>query len=175
MPGCLEGSFVGLAEQPLEFGEHLLDGIEIRAVRWQEEQLGAGASDRLTNRFALVAAEVVHDDDIVGLEGRHQELLDISQEDVAIDRAVEDAGRVDSIVTERGNEGHGAPVSEGSLGIERLATSAPTMGPRHVGLGPGFINEDQTFGIEPALNPLPERTLARDVRAILFTCEQGFF
>ena len=100
---------------------------------------------------------------------------EISQEDVAIDRAVEDAGRVDPVVTERGNEGHGAPVSERSLGIERLATSAPTMGPRHVGLGPGFINEDQTFGIEPALNPLPERTLARDVRAILFTCEQGFF
>ena len=39
-----------------------------------------------------MASEVVEHDDIAALECRHQELLDIGSEALAIDRAVENAG-----------------------------------------------------------------------------------
>jgi hypothetical protein len=46
-----------------------------------------------TNGAALVAAEVVHDDNIARREDREENLLDISAEVHAIDRSVDDAGR----------------------------------------------------------------------------------
>jgi hypothetical protein len=49
--------------------------------------------------LSLVAAEIVDDDDIAGLERRHQYLLDIGEEAFPVDRAVDDARRVDTIAT----------------------------------------------------------------------------
>jgi len=48
-----------------------------------------------------VTAEIVHDDDIAGAEGWHQELLEISAKVGAVDRAVDDAGRGDAVVAQR--------------------------------------------------------------------------
>jgi hypothetical protein len=47
VPKAVTGAFADLSEQRFEFGEGLLDRIEIRAVGWQVEQLGAAAFDRL--------------------------------------------------------------------------------------------------------------------------------
>ena len=41
--------------------------------------------------MALVAAEIVHDDNLAGLERRHEELLDIGFEAFAIDRSIKNA------------------------------------------------------------------------------------
>ena len=38
-----------------------------------EEQLGPDAADQTAHGFALVTAEIVHDDDITGAEGPDQE------------------------------------------------------------------------------------------------------
>ena len=61
-----DGSRGGFAQQVLELGEDLLDGVQVGRVFRQEEQLGAGCADGLANGFALVAAEIVHDDDVAG-------------------------------------------------------------------------------------------------------------
>ena len=63
----------------------------------QEEQLGAGAEDQLANRLALMAAELIHDDNVAGAEGGHQELFDVSTEAGAVDRPVDDAGGGDPV------------------------------------------------------------------------------
>ncbi|MSO93518.1 MAG: N-acetyltransferase [Rhodospirillales bacterium] len=54
----------GLAQQVLELGEDLFDGVQVWGVFWQEEQLGAGRSDGLTNGLSLVAPEIVDQDDV---------------------------------------------------------------------------------------------------------------
>jgi hypothetical protein len=41
--------------------------------------------------MALVAAEIVHDDNVARLERRHEELLDIGLEAFAIDRSIKNA------------------------------------------------------------------------------------
>ncbi|MEH2512501.1 hypothetical protein V1291_003855 [Nitrobacteraceae bacterium AZCC 1564] len=46
-----------------EFGEDLLDRIEIWAVGRQEEQMGSGGADGIARRFAFVTAEIVEDDE----------------------------------------------------------------------------------------------------------------
>jgi hypothetical protein len=47
-----------------EFCKDLPDGVEIGRVFGQEEELGAGRADEGSYGFALVAAEIVHDDDV---------------------------------------------------------------------------------------------------------------
>ena len=69
--------FGGLAEESFEFGEDLLDRIEIGTVGRQEEQLGAGRPDRASDGFSLVTAEIVDDDNVAELKRWHQNLLDI--------------------------------------------------------------------------------------------------
>ncbi len=60
----IEGALGGHAQQMLELGEDLLDGIEVRGVFRQEEELGAGRTDGATNgsrEVALVtAADKLH-------------------------------------------------------------------------------------------------------------------
>jgi hypothetical protein len=57
-----------------------------------------------------------------------------------------------------------------ALAFHRAATHA-----RHVGLGPGLIDEDEPLGIELALMALPALTLACNVGPILLAGVQRFF
>lgn len=179
MPDCRPDGFDGAggtpAQQMFEFGEDLLDGIEIGRVFWQKEQLGLGRLDGLAHRLALVAAEIVHDHHIAGSQGGDENHFDISPEAVAVDRAVEDPWRIDAIMAQRGEEGHGFPVAVRHLGPEPLAARRPPPERRHVGLGPGLVNEDQTLGIDPALILFPPHPPSRDVGTILFAGVHGFF
>ena len=45
-----------------------------------------------------MAVEIVHDDDVARRESGDDELLDIGGEELAVDRSVEHAGRVDPVV-----------------------------------------------------------------------------
>lgn len=65
-PCCLDRALGGLAQKQLEFGEDLFDRIEIGTVGRQEQQLGASRPDRPSHGLTLVAAEIVHDDDVAG-------------------------------------------------------------------------------------------------------------
>ena len=115
-----------------------------------------------------MAAEVVHDDNIAGREDRDENLLDISAEAHAIDRSVDDAGRGEAVATQRRQECEGSPSPEGRFGDEAFASGASAMGARHVGLGPGLVDEDKPPRIDPRLTRLPPFTPPGDVRSVLF-------
>jgi hypothetical protein len=72
-----------------------------------------------------MAAEVVHDHHVAWAECRDQDVADMGEEDLAVDRPVEQAGRVDPVVTQRGDEGHGLPAAEGRLALHPRATGTP--------------------------------------------------
>ena len=78
------------ANEGLELREAELDGIEVRAIGWQVPEGGPGSLDGALDAGDLVGPEVVGDDDVAGLQGRHQDLFDVGAEALAIDRAVED-------------------------------------------------------------------------------------
>jgi len=137
-PDGVDGALVGFAQQRFQFGEDLLDRIEVGAVGRQEHESGAGAPDRGANRPALVAAQIVHDDDVAGRERGDQHLLDIGQERRAVDRSVDDARRGQAVGAQRRQKGRGAPAAVRNPGYQPLAFLRPPVRARHVGLGPGF-------------------------------------
>jgi hypothetical protein len=92
-------------------GEDLFDGIEIGALGRQEEQPRADAADCGSDGLGLVAAKIVHDDDVSWFEASKQVLFNIGQEAFAIDGPVEDARRRHLITTKRTNECQGFPVA----------------------------------------------------------------
>ncbi len=60
----------------LELREGLLDGIEIGRVGRQVAQLGSRRFDELANLVILVGRQIVHDDDVAGLQGWNEALLE---------------------------------------------------------------------------------------------------
>jgi hypothetical protein len=67
------------------------------------------------------------------------------------------------------------PAALWHLGQQFVSARSPAAEPRHIGLGPGLVDEDQTCRIKPALMRLPAQAFARDVGAILLGGEQRFF
>ena len=112
------GPLGGFAHEVFELCEDLLDRIEIGAIWRQEQELGSNATDRLADRGPFVAAQIVHDDNVAGRECRHEELLYIVGEALAIYRLVEHAWSIDPIAAKRREEGHCAPMAIGHFGME---------------------------------------------------------
>lgn len=174
-PGCLDGSLGGFSQEGFKLGEDLFDGIEVGTVGRQEQQPGSCCADGFAHSRALVAAKIVEDDDVAGLERRDQELLDIGEEALAVDRAIDHSRRVDPVMAKRCEEGQRLPVAVRHLGTQPLASPAATMGAHHVGLGPSLVDEDEATGVKPSLVALPARPAARDVAPILFAGQHAFF
>ena len=81
------------AEYGLELGEHLLDRVEIGTLGRQEEHGSAGRLDCALHGRLLMAGEIVHDDDLARMQSGEQNLFDIGQEQVAVDRTIADERR----------------------------------------------------------------------------------
>jgi hypothetical protein len=171
----LVGSRFRLSQQSFELGEDLLDGVEVGRVFRQEDEAGSNISDRLPHGFSLVGAEIVEDDDVARLQRRHEELFDIGVEALAVDGPVEQAGRVDAVVAQGGEESRGLPLALRDLVDEALSPWRPAAQAGHIGLGPGFIDEDQPPGVDEPLIGSPSFAVATYVRAILLACDKGLF
>lgn len=134
-----------------------------------------GRSDGGAGGLTLVASQIVEDDDVAGRERRDEVLLDPGGEGLAIDRSVQHQGGDDPIVAQAGQEGQRLPMPERSLAHQRRATWRPAAQPRHVGLDPGFVNEDQSARVQAMLMRFPPRPLAGRPNPILLARHQRFF
>src|SRR5271166_3787192 len=123
--------------------------------------LGCEGSEEFTDCCA--AAEIVHDDNVARLQGRDEDLLHIGPEALAIDRTVEKPGCGNSVVAQGGDKGRRLPATVRDLGLEPGAAKRPPTQRRHVGLGPGLVDEDQALGLNAALILYPLLSPARDV------------
>lgn len=175
MPRSFDGSLGGLSEQGFKLCKHLLDRIEVWTVGRQEQKSGADGPDGPAHREAFVTAEIVHDDNVARLERRDEELLDIGLEAFAIDGAIKDAWRIDPVVPQGGNECERSPMPMRRVPAQALPSRSPAVGADHVGLGPGFVDEDETARINLSLMPFPACPSARDVGPVLLGWQQRFF
>ncbi len=99
----------------------------------------------------------------------------IGLEAVAIDGAVDDERGADTVVAQGGQEGHRLPMALGHLGDEPAPTPTSATGARHIGLGPGFVDEDELGAIKLGLLGAPAPAGGGDVGAILLGGVQRFF
>ncbi len=175
MPCCLLGSLGGFAEQVLELGEDLFDGVEVGTVWREEEEARASGPDGVSDCGLFVAGEVVHDDDVAWPQCWAKLFLDPCGEAGGVDRLIEDEGSIDPVAAQGGDEGHRLPVAIGRLGMEPLADRRPAPQRRHVGLRPGLVDEDEAPGIRPALELPPLRSASRYLGPELLGGKNAFF
>ena len=139
----------------LELGKDLFDGVQVRRVWREEQEPRADAADCSADDRPLVAGEIVHDDDVARQERGHEKLLNIFEEACRVDRLIKDAGRVDPVTTQGGEECHCFPMPIRHFGMEPLSFGRPATQRCHVGFGPGLVDENETPGVNPALILLP--------------------
>ena len=175
VPEVVDGSFGGLSQQGLEFGEGQLDRIEIGRIRRQEHQRRAALFDEVSNGFALVGRQVVHDHDVALRQGRPQDLIDVSDEGVPVHRPVENIRRRDGVPSQTRGEGRREPMPEGLFADQPLSSFAATGSANHFGVGPGLVDEHQLLGIKSGLARLPRRPRFGDVRSGLLGGVESFF
>jgi hypothetical protein len=110
-----------LSQQSFELGENLFDRIEVEGVFRQEHEADSDIADRFAHRPSFVGAEIVEDHDVARLQRRHEELFDIGVEALAVDGPVEQAGRIDAVAAQGGEESRGLPLALRDLVDEPLA------------------------------------------------------
>src|SRR6266536_1105047 len=121
------GARGAFSQQVFELGKDLFDGVQVRRVFWQEEQLITGRANELAHGFAFVAAEIVDDDDVTGLQGGDEDLLDLGPEAVPVDGTVEHPWSLDPVVAQGGQESRGHRPAVRGLGVESQDASRPTQ------------------------------------------------
>ena len=163
------------AQDGLELGEGLFDGIEIGAVGRKKPKLGSGGFDCGFDGGAFVSAEVVHDHDIAGAQRRSQFLFDVSGELLSVDRSIEDTGRGQAVVAQGGDEGRRLPMTEWRVADQSLADLTPAVARRHGRGRPGFVDEDELPRVEGRLRLTPCGARGGDVRTLLLGRAKRFF
>ena len=76
-------------EQGFELGEHHFDWVEVRGVRRQIADGGTDPFDGCAHGVVLMAAEIVSNDDISGVQCRTEALAHVDEEGVFVHGAVE--------------------------------------------------------------------------------------
>lgn len=158
-----------------EFGEGLFDWIEIWAVRGQEDEMGTCGADELACQFALVTAEIIKDDDVAWAQNRNEYLLDVDEENLAVDWAVDDEGGFESVVAQGGDEGQRLPMPMWRIGWQTPTARSPATQRCHVRLDPRLVDEQQPPAIDTGLVSSPARPLTGDVWARPLGGPHGFF
>ncbi|BCH60593.1 hypothetical protein RvVAR0630_32170 [Agrobacterium vitis] len=137
--------------------------------------MGTGIPDGIAHRLSFVTSQIVENDDITRLEGWNEGLLDPCRKGNAVDRTIENTRCYDAVAAQASQKSQRFPVTMRHLCDERLSELAPAAGARHIGLNPGFINEDKTIGIKSVLMCLPACSEPYNLRPVPFACHQCFF
>ena len=172
---AIDGSCWFVSQQRLELGERHLDGVQIRAVGRQVEELGAAPRDSLADAGDPVGWQVVEHDNIAAFEGRAEDLMDVDPEGISIHWPVEHPWRGHAAEAQSGDECHGLPVTERDSIVAALSDRRPAIEAGHLGVDPGLVEEDEALRVDERLCRLPQRPPRGDVGAILLGCAQGFF
>ena len=72
-----------------------------------------------------------------------------------------------AVGAQSGEERHRRPAAVRDTSDQALTARRAAMRAGHVGLRPGLVDEDQTFGIKPSLIAPPPGALTRDVGSLL--------
>jgi len=134
-------------------------------------------AERISWRTALLllTAEIVQDDGIAGTKGRQENLLDIDPEAHAIDWSLDEPWRVDPVMAQGRQEGHGFPAAVRNLGAESVPARGPSPQGRHVCPGPGLVDEDQPLSFDATLVLCPLGSPPCHVGTIAFASHHAFF
>ena len=84
-PKAFDSSLGGFSQERFQLGEGVFDGIEVRAVGREVEELRARRFDQLAHPRTFVARQVVHDHDIAFAQFGDENFFDVGLEREAVD------------------------------------------------------------------------------------------
>ena len=122
-----------------------------------------------------MAAEIVEDHGVPGLERGAEELLNPGQEQFPVHRRVDDHRGGQSLVAQGGDKGRGLPIAKGRRTHAAAALGGTAVAARQIGRGPGFIDEYQLCDVHRRLRFGPRLPRRLHVLAFLLAGVQGFF
>ena len=102
-------------------------------------------------------------------------MVNVGGEGFGIDWPVKDPGGIDTVMAQGRDKCHRIPVPVGGVALQTLPFGGPSPQWSHVGFRPSLINKDQPCGINPTLMAFPPGSESRDVGALLFYGQCGFF
>ena len=170
-----DGPRGGLPQAGLEFGKGLLNGIEIRRVGGQEDQLGARLFNSGPGGCYLMSGQMVEDDAVAHPEGRDEDRADIGTKGGAVEGAIEEHRCRAAPHPQPANQRSGFPMAVRNRGPAPVAAGCPPTPPGQLGGGGGLIQEDELGGIELGLPSGPSVPLRNYVRSLLFAGMSGLF
>ena len=147
----VDGALLGGAHPVLDLGEGLFDRIEVGGIWRQIPEPCAGDFDQAAQGSRLVAAKIVHDDDVARLKLRDENLLNIGAEAFAVDWAVEQARGGETVTAQGAKECQRPPMTMWREAPHPLAFWPPSAQWSHVGLDPGLVDKDQASRVEVGL------------------------
>ena len=135
---------------------------------------------RLSGAVAFVRRQIVEDDDVTFVQQGGELCFDVALKGVAIHGSIDHPWCDKAVMSQTGNECHGFPVTVRDGGNHPAAFAAAPPQARHLGVDPGFIDENDLadailMDLKPGLTPPPDRPCRHDIMAILFTGVCGFF
>ena len=131
------------ANEGLELREAEFEGIEVRAIGGQVPEGGPGGLEGALDAGDLVGPAIVGNDDVAGLQGRHQDLFDVGAEALAIDRAVEDPRCGQPRDPQRGEKRAGLPAPAGGVVVDARAARCAAIPPKQLGGDAGFVQKHE--------------------------------
>jgi hypothetical protein len=150
--------------------------IGLRSGEYFGRKMRCAPALRMAERnFALVAAEIVHDDDVAGTKRWDENRFDVEEKALAIDGTIDEPGRLDTVMAERRKEGHRIPVTIRRLGFQAFSSWAPATQRRHICFGPGLVDKDEPSWINAILIPCPLGAPPSNVGTILLCGQKCFF
>lgn len=109
----------------LQFREGHFDWVEIGTVRWEEKKPGAPLPEDGLGLFALMARQVIEDDDVAFLQRWGELSFDIDLEDLFGHRSVDNPRRCQSVAAQSSDESLGFPMSERRPAFKSLTMKRP--------------------------------------------------
>jgi len=163
------------AQERFQFGEGEFDGVEVGAVGRQESEVRACGLNRGSHLGLFVHRQVVEDDDVAGLQRRHQDLLDVGQEARIVDGAIEDSGRAQAVRPQPYDDRVRLPVPTRRVIVEACAPKTPTVAAKQVRRDATFIEKDVLPCVAQRQPVSPTAAFSGDVGAPLLVGVHRFF
>jgi hypothetical protein len=110
--------------------------------------------------------EVVHDDDIAGLQRGAENVVEVSQEDLSVGCSLDGHGGDHAAETHRAQDGEDLPITFGRRFVNANFSGRSCITPRHLGRDAAFIKVNQLLwgdGTQPVQEDFAPRAVLRGV------------
>ncbi len=175
VPEFLHGAPTRGTEQRFQLGEPQFDRIQVGTIGRQVPELRARRLDPLADALDLMRGQIIHHDDVAGLERGDEDLIEVREKRLPVHRPIEQSRRGQPGHAERGHERARLPVVVRRVIVDAGAPPTPAVAPYQVRGDPTFIEKDEPRWINRRRDASPVRSGRGDVGAILLGRADRFF